>query len=127
MSIFVIYPLHTSADTSQHFIWYSAYDIRECCNRKMFSENLHTVTLITFDICHIDHGYVHTDVADIVSFLAVYQAVAFPVAQSPVQSVSISYWYCCHDAITFEHCLAAVSDRFARPDIMFLKYCSIKC
>ena len=56
----------------------------------MVAEYLHGITFPAVDIRHVYHGYIHTDVPDVGSFLSVHQTISMTVAQMTIQAVCIA-------------------------------------
>ena len=76
--------LHTIADSRQHLVWNRVKCIAQNSDRKVVAEDLDTVAFLAVDASNVNHRYVHTDVADVLSLLTIHQTVAVAVAQMAV-------------------------------------------
>ena len=76
----------------------------------MVAEDLHAITLLTWDVGHVYHTYIHADVTDIFRFLAVYETIAMAIAEMTVETVSISDRYSSNDAVLLKDGATAVTD-----------------
>jgi len=106
----VIDALHAVADARKHLVGDGVELVGEHGDGQMVAEDLHTVSLATGDIGHIDHADVHADVAHIVGTLPIDEAVAVAVAQMSVETVGIAYRDSSNDAIAIDERMAAVAD-----------------
>ena len=76
--------LHTITDSRQYLIWNGVKRIAENGDREVVAEDFNTVTFLAIDASNVNHRYVHTDVADVLCLLTIYQTVAVAVAQMAV-------------------------------------------
>ena len=76
--------LHTIADSRQYLVWNGVKCIAENGDREVVAEDFDTVTFLAIDASNVNHRYVHTDVADVLCLLPIYQTVAVAVAQMAV-------------------------------------------
>ena len=106
----VIDALHAVADAREHLVGDGVELVGEHGDGQMVAEDLHTVSLATGDIGHIDHADVHTDVAHIIGALPIDEAVAVAVAQMAIETVGIAYRDSSNDAIAIDERMAAVAD-----------------
>jgi len=106
----VIDALHAVADARKHLVGDGVELVGEHGDGQMVAEDLHTVSLATGDVGHIDHADVHADVAHIVGALPIDEAVAVAVAQMAVETVGIAYRDSSNDAIAIDERMAAVAD-----------------
>ena len=75
----------------------------------MLAEDFYRISFLARDVGHVYHSHIHTDVAHIICLLTVHQTVGMTVAQTAVQSVSISDRDGCDDTVSVENRLAAVA------------------
>ena len=106
----VIDALHAVADARKHLVGDGVELVGEHGDGQMVAEDLHTISLATGDVGHIDHADVHADVAHIVGTLPIDEAVAVAVAQMAVETVGIAYRDSSNDAIAIDERMAAVAD-----------------
>ena len=76
--------LHAIADSRQYLIWNRVKRIAKNGDREVVAEDFDTVTFLTIDASNVNHRYVHTDVANVLSLLTIHQTVAVAVAQMAV-------------------------------------------
>ena len=76
--------LHTIADSRQYLVWNGVKCIAENGDRKVVAEDFDTVAFLTIDASNVNHRYVHTDVADVLCLLTIYQTIAVAVTQMAV-------------------------------------------
>ena len=89
--ILEINALYSVADACKHLVRYGVEDIRQHRYGKIVAENLYAISLVAINIRNVYHGYVHTDVAYILSLLPIDKTVAVTVAQMAVEPVGIAY------------------------------------
>ena len=106
----VIDALHAVADARKHLVGDGVELVGEHGDGQMVAEDLHTVSLATGDVGHIDHANVHANVAHIVGALPIDETVAVAVAQMAVETVGIAYRDSSNDAIAIDERMAAVAD-----------------
>ena len=106
----VIDALHAVADARKHLVGDGVKLVGEHGDGQMVAEDLHTVSLATGDVGHIDHANVHANVAHIVGALPIDETVAVAVAQMAVETVGIAYRDSSNDAIAIDERMAAVAD-----------------
>ena len=80
----------TVGDSREDFVGDGVDDVAEDGDGQVFAKDLHLITLLTRDVGDIDHRYIHTDIAHILSFLTMHQAVAMTIAKVTVQTVGIA-------------------------------------
>ena len=68
------------------------------------------VALLAVDARHIKHADIHADVAHIVGFLTIHQAVATPIAEVAIESVGITDRNGSDAAVTVEDGTARIAD-----------------
>ena len=93
--VLIVHSLDTVADTCQNLVWNCVNRIRQYCHGQFLTEYYNLVALLAVNVRHVNHGYVHADVAHIFSLLAVDEAVAVAVAKMTIESVGIADRYCC--------------------------------
>ena len=106
----VIDALHAVADARKHLVGDGVELVGEHGDGQMVAEDLHTVSLATGDVGHIDHANVHANVAHIVGALPIDETVAVAVAQMAVETVGIAYRDSSNDAIAIDERMAAIAD-----------------
>ena len=101
--------LHAVADSRQNLVWNRVECVAEDGHWEVVTEDFNTITFLAINACYVNHGYVHTDVTDILCLLTIYQTIAVAVAKMAVQAVSIADWYCCNHAVVVDGSLARVA------------------
>ena len=103
-------PLHSIADCCQNLIWNSIQCIAEDCYRQIVPKYLYGITFLAINTRNIYHSYIHADISNVLSLLAVDKAIAMAVAQVSVESVGLSYWYCSYYTVLINLAFAAITD-----------------
>ena len=78
----------------------------------MLAENLDAVALLTRNVCDINHGDIHTDIADIRCFLTINKTIAGATSQMARESIGIANRNGSNHGIAFQHALATIAHRF---------------
>ena len=82
--------LHAGGDAGENFVGNRAHSIAEDGDGQVVAKDGDTVTHAAGDVGYVNHADIHTDIAHVVSSLAVDQAVAVAVAQVAAQAVGIA-------------------------------------
>ena len=88
---------------------------------QLLAEYLDTVSFPTIDVGYIYQGYVHTDITDDRSTLAIDDDTPFAIAEMPVNPVGISYGNSRYTGRSLQHPATTVSDRFSGSQIAYLQ------
>ena len=113
--------LNAIRNACQHLIGDGAEHIAEFCDGQMLTEYLHLIALLTRNVCHVDHRYIHTDITHVLCLLTVYKTIATAIAKSTVQSVSIADRNSSNHGITVNLTLTAIADRLTSRHMAHLK------
>ena len=105
-----IHSLYSVADACQYLVRDCVEGIGQYGYGEVVAEDLHAITLLTWDVGHVYHTYVHADVTNIFRFLAVYETIAMAIAEMTVETVSISDRYSGNDAVLLKNGATAVTD-----------------
>ena len=108
-----IHSLYSVADACQYLVRDSVESIGENSYREVVAEDLYAVTLLTWDVSHINHTDIHADVSYIFCLLAVYETIAMTIAEMTVETVCIADRNSCNDAVLFKDGAAAVTYAFS--------------
>lgn len=82
--VLIVHSLDTVADACQNLVWDCVNSVWQYCHGQFLTEYYNLVALIAVNVRHVNHGYVHADVAHIFSLLAVNETVAVAVAEMTV-------------------------------------------
>ena len=93
----------------------------------MVAENFNAVAFFTGNSGYVNHCYVHTNVANVRSFLPINQTVGAAIAQMAVQSVGIAYGYSCNNAVAGNFSTSTIANGIACRNVTQLKNGSFQC
>ena len=112
-SILEVDALNTIGYSGEDFVGDGVDLIAEDSDGQVLTENLHLVTLLTGDICYIDHRHIHTDITHVLGLLTTYEAVAVTIAEVTVQTVGIANRYGCYHGVALYLSLTTVANGIA--------------
>ena len=86
----IVNSLHSAADGGQYLVRNGVKNIAQRLNRQVLAEDFYGIAFLAVDVGYIYHGYIHADVAHVLSLLTIDQTVGMAIAQMTVQAVGIS-------------------------------------
>lgn len=121
-----VYALDAVAYRCQYLIRYSIQCVAEYGYRQVITEDFHRITFLTVDTGNIYHGYVHTDISNILRFLSVDKTVTVAVSQMTVQTISIANRYCSYNTVVVYLSLTAVAYSISLRHVAHLQNSGLK-
>lgn len=117
----VIDPFHPGRYRGKNLIGNRTQPTGHLFYGQLLAEYLDTVSFPTIDVGYIYQGYVHTDITDDRSTLAIDDDTPFAIAEMPVKPVGISYGNSRYTGRSLQHPATTVSDRFSGSQIAYLQ------
>ena len=118
LKIDTLYPI---GHAGQDFVRDGAECLSQYRHRQIISKDDSLVPFLAINIRHINHAYIHADIANIGRLLPVHQAISVPVAQMPVQPVGISDRDSGNPRVAVQDSFPAITYSLIRRNIMYLQ------